>query len=356
MKKLLSILLVSIFLFTACTFQDEGSQDKSTVIKESQTESEISSVAGLAQGSDIDCSSGEYYGTAKKLNFDVQYFRGSNISNEGYNIPLRVIESESELNTYLVDIAEGMNVEGYDSTFFEEKSLVVITKKNTSLIEHKITKVIANNDFMEISMTTESTPIGACVMAYWQIFVVIDKEYLNCKNITISETSVCNDSNLITNNSTYNTTYSILKSIDNSSYDRSIPAGIISDHKYTFIEGLKLPHRNEGRLFKIIQSENEFLDYFNTENNGSELLSKFDSEYFSEKTLVVISGVEGSGSIKVNIENIICNNDAYIISVKRTCPEICTDDLAGWTFIIEMDKTYTQGRDAILKINPIIIQ
>ena len=69
--------------------------------------------------------------------------------------------------------------QGFDSTFFENRSLVVLMiQRGSGSIRHRVDSVSADsgNHSLTVQLTTEYPTVETCDMAYWFIFLPVDKQ------------------------------------------------------------------------------------------------------------------------------------------------------------------------------------
>lgn len=65
---------------------------------------------------------------------------------------------------------------------------------------------------------------------------------------------------------------------------------------------------------------------------------KYDEAFFKDKKLVMIIIEEGSGSVRHRVTRVGNEGGSLYVSIERTAPEICTDDMAEWHIILELDR------------------
>ncbi len=67
-------------------------------------------------------------------------------------------------------------------------------------------------------------------------------------------------------------------------------------------------------------------------------VDKYDEEFFKDKKLVMIILEEGSGSVRHKVTRVGNEAGRLYVSIERTSPEDCTDDMAEWHIILELDR------------------
>ena len=94
-----------------------------------------------------------------------------------------IIDSVEELNDYITEGHENRlskNVEGYDSLFFESKSLVlVLISEGSGSVSHKLKDVKINGDVIDVTVKRNVPEIGTCDMAECTVMFEITKEEAN---------------------------------------------------------------------------------------------------------------------------------------------------------------------------------
>jgi len=86
----------------------------------------------------------------------------------------------------------------------------------------------------------------------------------------------------------------------------------------------------------VIESWEQHSEYFIT--NGINLKIDIIDNYFESKLLVAIYVVEGSGSIRHDVQSVVFNEAGNTIKIDRLVPEIGTDDEAVWHIFVEINR------------------
>ena len=87
--------------------------------------------------------------------------------------------------------------------------------------------------------------------------------------------------------------------------------------------------------------------YSDTTMGFADAMEKYDDGWFSEKTLLICVLEEGSGSIRHEVTKVEKTGGDLDINIERIVPYACTDDMAEWHIIIELDKTEAGGADSV---------
>ncbi len=117
-------------------------------------------------------------------------------------------------------------------------------------------------------------------------------------------------------------------------------------------EGVKYPYvvkiGSEEELASYIEENGDRYFLGSTENYDdyrigfSDLAEKFDSEFFSEKMLVMAVLEEGSGSVTHEMCGVTEDNE---IILTRIVPEVGTCDMAQWHIVMEMPRERAENND-----------
>lgn len=160
-----------------------------------------------------------------------------------------------------------------------------------------------------------------------------------------------------------------MSACDASSKDRYDHIDFAAD-TYTIEEDISLTHHRIGshledeagmeesiRLFETHEAFSAFKnELFEDAEEGFEdgafatHLKGITSDYFDEKTLILLYLVEGSGSNAHRVRDISLEDDTVIVDVLRRTPEIGTADMAYWTILIEGDKESLAGEKVEMDI------
>ena len=117
------------------------------------------------------------------------------------------------------------------------------------------------------------------------------------------------------------------------------------------IKPIEIPFREHGYAnfpSKLITTQTQ-LDAFVTKigndanwNSKTDFLEKVQNENidFKKYNLLLYRMTEGSGSIKINVDNraITLNNDEVTIKIERVVPEVGTSDMAYYTLAYRLSK------------------
>ena len=130
--------------------------------------------------------------------------------------------------------------------------------------------------------------------------------------------------------------------------------GYHSDAKYPKVTVIK--SADELEEYYNANKDLYFLDhvdkvYSDTTKGFIDACEKYDDEYFEENILLLVLLEEGSGSIRHEIKSLKAYRGNVEIDIAVTCPEVCTEDMAEWHIIIELDRDCGIDYNDNIKVN-----
>lgn len=76
---------------------------------------------------------------------------------------------------------------------------------------------------------------------------------------------------------------------------------------------------------------------------------RYDDAFFTQRDLIILVLEEGSGSVRHEIQGVRPYYDnSWQLVGRRIVPEVCTDDMAQWHILIEMDKNLIGENEIIV--------
>lgn len=97
--------------------------------------------------------------------------------------------------------------------------------------------------------------------------------------------------------------------------------------------------KSPSELQDFIESEKQSFDFENGyENGGVSFIShaqKYNEEFFYENVLFVIMRMETSGSIRLEVTDVLQENNEITVKINESSPEVATDDIAYWAVLVE---------------------
>ena len=91
--------------------------------------------------------------------------------------------------------------------------------------------------------------------------------------------------------------------------------------------------------------------YSDTTKGFIDACEKYDDEYFEDNILILVLLEEGSGSIRHKVKAVKAYNGNVEIDIDVHCPEVCTEDMAEWHIIIELDRDCGIDYNDNIKVN-----
>lgn len=90
----------------------------------------------------------------------------------------------------------------------------------------------------------------------------------------------------------------------------------------------------EGRKAFYLDSDSD-QDYSFLKNT-----KEYTEEFFENKSVILISVNEPSGSIRHEVDSVTKRNGVAYVIMDRIVPEVCTDDMANWFITVAVDKEF----------------
>ena len=146
-----------------------------------------------------------------------------------------------------------------------------------------------------------------------------------------------------------------------------VPETEITEHTFEaqYIRADGYHDEFEYPIVKVIRSVEdlnahyeEYKDYFLLDGGGlgnpptfKEACEKYDDEFFNKKLLILVLLEEGSGSIHHEVKSVKTSGSNVEIDIEVNIPEVCTDDMAEWHIMIEVDKDSGIEKGDNIKVN-----
>ena len=123
-------------------------------------------------------------------------------------------------------------------------------------------------------------------------------------------------------------------SVDNSAQFVKTKYFSIEDNTYFVIESYeeleKYYSENESKYgFNIIRSESL---------NFKDAIQNYDEEFFANNNLVIVLLNATSGSKRHKLTNCELEDGTLNLEIKIVSPEYCTDDMASWHVLVQVEK------------------
>ena len=89
--------------------------------------------------------------------------------------------------------------------------------------------------------------------------------------------------------------------------------------------------------------------YSDTTIGFLDAIEQYDDAFFADRDLIILVLEEGSGSIRHEVNGIRPYYDnTWQLTVRRITPEVCTDDMAQWHLLIEVQKNLIAEDETIV--------
>ena len=103
---------------------------------------------------------------------------------------------------------------------------------------------------------------------------------------------------------------------------------------------------NNKEIYDLEQHEQVYLD---TTIGYLDAIEQYDDAFFTDRDLIILVLEEGSGSIRHEVNGIRPYYDnTWQLTVRRITPEVCTDDMAQWHLLIEVQKNLIAEDETIV--------
>lgn len=109
----------------------------------------------------------------------------------------------------------------------------------------------------------------------------------------------------------------------------------------------KIKWGNGGFNSCFITSTEELGIKFSPNDGLDEKLTKYSDTYFEKFTLVAFNVIENSGSIEVIYKGYKVNGNNIDFAIKENVPNIVTDDMASYLFLVDIAKEELNGVESI---------
>lgn len=101
------------------------------------------------------------------------------------------------------------------------------------------------------------------------------------------------------------------------------------------------PINNDIVLLKNTSDVSDYLaeERFSSSDNFKNQLSEYSDEYFQSKDIIVINVREISSSNTLKVSSVEKTESVITVTIKRKTPDVGTDALKTWSFIVELEKS-----------------
>ena len=101
------------------------------------------------------------------------------------------------------------------------------------------------------------------------------------------------------------------------------------------------PINNDIVLLKNTSDVSNYLaeERFSSSDSFKNQLGEYTDEYFRNKDIIIINIQESSSSNTLKVSSVEKTESAVTVTIKRNTPDVGTDALKTWCFIIELEKS-----------------
>ncbi len=107
-------------------------------------------------------------------------------------------------------------------------------------------------------------------------------------------------------------------------------------------------YEQNKELYNLERRENHYSDYT---IGFLDACDKYDGDFFKTKSLVFVLLEEGSGSIRHKVTSVKGDTDSLIVDIEKNVPFCCSDDMAEWHIIIELENKQTPPDTSNIEVN-----
>lgn len=269
-----------------------------------------------------------------------------------------VLKTDSEL----VDARSIQNAcEKYDDAFFADRDIILIVNEESSgAYRDEIVRVTGCDGNIEIGLNRYVPGRGygvTCDMAYWHIFVEVEKDVVPRKDVSRIDVLVQTVEGPDAPDYVYETepTTAAEPSAEPTQVDPSTTVSPMTDARFEaqYIRTVRNKYdAPESPAVHLITSGAELEKYYNDnkeefsfdESQFSSMPSfrdaceKYDWEFFDQSDLLIVFLEEGSGSIRHEVTGVAKTPEGWQVSILADSPWVQTCDMAYWQIPIALDK------------------
>lgn len=102
-----------------------------------------------------------------------------------------------------------------------------------------------------------------------------------------------------------------------------------------------VPINNDIVILKNTSDVSNYLaeERFSGSDSFKNQLGEYTDEYFQNKDIIIINIQESSSSNTLKVSSVEKTESAITVKIKRNTPDVGTDALKTWCFIIELEKS-----------------
>ena len=211
---------------------------------------------------------------------------------------------------------------------FETNMLVLITQGRSGSIRYRLDEMYEQDGALHMSVVAEVPPALTMDIVHWCIVIPMDREDIG-KRLMLSWQD----------ESTEEATDPLLhfQGYGDGSYSSTFLHGRIDP-----VDGMTYPHTQIVSSFAEWQAmlDPSCLEDPNLDADFVAGLDRYNEEFFTEGSLIILYLEEGSGSIRHNVSGLRIQKNKLSVTVTSKIPEVYTDDMAYWAILMPISKEY----------------
>ena len=213
--------------------------------------------------------------------------------------------------------------------FVETNLLVLITQGRSGSIRYRLDEMYEASGALHLFVAADVPPALTMDIVHWCIVIPLDSEDVG-KRMMLSWKD----------ESTEEMTDPLL-------YFRGYGDGSYAENGYLYgrigqVDGMTYPHTQVVSSFAEWQAmlDPSCLEDPNLDADFVAGLDRYNEEFFTEGSLIILYLEEWSGSIRHSIGLVGIEKDQLSVTVTSKIPEVFTDDMAYWAILIPISKEY----------------
>ena len=212
---------------------------------------------------------------------------------------------------------------------YETNMLVLITQGRSGSIRYRLDEMYEQDGALHMSVVAEVPPALTMDIVHWCIVIPMDREDIG-KRLMLSWQD----------ESTEEATDPLL-------HFQGYGDGSYAENGYLYgrigqVYGMTYPHTQVVSSFAEWQAmlDPSCLEDPNLDADFVAGLDRYNEEFFTEGSLIILYLEEWSGSIRHSIGLVGIEKDQLSVTVTSKIPEVFTDDMAYWAILIPISKEY----------------
>ena len=213
--------------------------------------------------------------------------------------------------------------------FVETNLLVLITQGRSGSIRYRLDEMYEASGALHLFVAADVPPALTMDIVHWCIVIPLDSEDVG-KRLMLSWKDEPTE-----------------EMTDPLLYFQGYGDGSYAENGYLYgrigqVDGMTFPHTQVVSSFAEWQAmlDPSCLEDPNLDADFVAGLDRYNEEFFTEGSLIILYLEEGSGSIRHSIGLVGIEKDQLSVTVTTKIPEVFTDDMAYWAILIPISKEY----------------